>query len=205
MSTAAGDASGGKLHRREVVKRLLADRGEMLVVAGLGAPAWDATEAGDHPLTLPLWGGMGGAAMIGLGLAIARPDRRVLVVTGDGEMLMGLGSLATIGARRTPNLTVVVLDNERYGETGMQATHTAFGVDLAGVARACGFATCTTVTTLDEVTRLRGDIHSAAGPLFAQIKVAADKLPLVLPPRDAAHLKNRFREALLGAQAHFQS
>jgi len=196
-------ANGPKLHRREVVKRLLADRGTLLVVAGLGAPAWDATEAGDHPLTLPLWGGMGGAAMIGLGLAIAQPDRRVLVVTGDGEMLMGLGSLATIGARRTSNLAVVVLDNERYGETGMQATHTAYGVDLAAVAKACGFARSTVVTNMDEVTRLRDDVHKAAGPLFAQVKVADEKLPLVLPPRDATHLKNRFREALLGDRAHF--
>jgi len=195
----------GKLHRREVVKLLLADRGEMLVVAGLGAPAWDATEAGDHPLTLPLWGGMGGAAMIGLGLAIAQTDRRVLVLTGDGEMLMGLGALATIGARRTRNLSVVVLDNERYGETGMQMTHTAYGVDLGAVAKACGFAASSTMTTMDEVARLHREVHMGDGPLFAQIKVAADKLPLVLPPRDAAHLKNRFREALLGTQAHFQS
>jgi thiamine pyrophosphate-dependent acetolactate synthase large subunit-like protein len=205
MSTAESGASGGKLHRREVVKRLLADRGELLVVAGLGAPAWDATEAGDHPLTLPLWGGMGGAAMIGLGLAIARPDRRVLVLTGDGEMLMGLGALATIGARRTRNLSVVVLDNERYGETGMQATHTAYGVDLAAVAKACGFAASSTLTAMSEVDRLLREVHTGGGPLFAQIKVAADKLPLVLPPRDATHLKNRFRGALLGERAHFQS
>jgi thiamine pyrophosphate-dependent acetolactate synthase large subunit-like protein len=205
MSTAESGASGGKLHRREVVKRLLADRGELLVVAGLGAPAWDATEAGDHPLTLPLWGGMGGAAMIGLGLAIARPDRRVLVLTGDGEMLMGLGALATIGARRTRNLSVVVLDNERYGETGMQATHTAYGVDLAAVAKACGFAASSTLTAMSEVDRLHREVHTGGGPLFAQIKVAADKLPLVLPPRDATHLKNRFRGALLGERAHFQS
>jgi thiamine pyrophosphate-dependent acetolactate synthase large subunit-like protein len=205
MSTAESGASGGKLHRREVVKRLLADRGGLLVVAGLGAPAWDATEAGDHPLTLPLWGGMGGAAMIGLGLAIARPDRRVLVLTGDGEMLMGLGALATIGARRTRNLSVVVLDNERYGETGMQATHTAYGVDLAAVAKACGFAASSTLTAMSEVDRLHREVHTGGGPLFAQIKVAADKLPLVLPPRDATHLKNRFRGALLGERAHFQS
>jgi thiamine pyrophosphate-dependent acetolactate synthase large subunit-like protein len=148
---------------------------------------------------------MGGAAMIGLGLAIARPDRRVLVLTGDGEMLMGLGALATIGARRTRNLSVVVLDNERYGETGMQATHTAYGVDLAAVAKACGFAASSTLTAMSEVDRLHREVHTGGGPLFAQIKVAADKLPLVLPPRDATHLKNRFRGALLGERAHFQS
>ncbi len=193
------------LDRREVVRMLLARRGKLLVIAGLGAPAWDATDAGDHALNFPLWGGMGGAATIGLGLALAQPERRVLVLTGDGELLMGMGSLATIGAHAPRNLSVVVLDNERYGETGMQASHTAFGVDLAGVAKACGFACASMLTTIEEVDRLRADLHRAEGPLFAQVKVAADKLPLVLPPRDGAYLKDRFREALLGKQAHFQS
>src|SRR6266545_34619 len=131
--------SGAGLDRRKVVDALLERRGELLVVAGLGSAAWDCTAAGDHPLTFPLWGAMGSACMIGLGLALAQPKRRVLVVTGDGEMLMGLGSLATIGVQRPGNLAVVVLDNERYGETGMQPTHTGRGVDLAGVARAAGF------------------------------------------------------------------
>jgi thiamine pyrophosphate-dependent acetolactate synthase large subunit-like protein len=203
----AAKASKGKskaLDRREVVRMLLAERGELLVIAGLGAPAWDATAAGDHPLNFPLWGGMGGAAAIGLGLALAQPDRRVLVLTGDGELLMGMGSLATIGAQRPRNLSVAVLDNERYGETGMQASHTAFGVDLAAVAKACGFVSATMVTTIEQVTRLRADLHRADGPLFALVKVAPDKLPLVLPPRDGAHLKDRFREALLGKDAYFQ-
>ncbi len=191
-------------NRRDVVRALLADRGSLLVVAGLGAPAWDATDAGDHALNFPLWGGMGGATAIGLGLAVAQPDRRVLVLTGDGEMLMGAGSLATVGVQRTRNLSVVVLDNEHYGETGMQPSHTAFGVDLSAMAKACGFARASLITTLDQAAALREDIHQAQGPLFAQVKVAADKLPLVLPPRDGAHLKNRFREALLGTAAHTQ-
>ncbi len=192
------------LHRREVVKRLLTDRGDLLVIAGLGAPAWDATEAGDDPLTFPLWGGMGGAAAIGLGLAIAQPRRRVLVLTGDGELLMGLGSLATIGVAGAENLSLVVLDNEAYGETGMQNSHTAYGVDLAAAAKACGFATTSIVTAMDQIEPLRAEIHHGKGPLFAQIKVANDKLPLVLPPRDGTHLKNRFRDALLGGDAHFR-
>jgi len=203
----AAKASKGKpkaLDRREVVRMLLANRGDLLVIAGLGAPAWDATDAGDHPLNFPLWGGMGGAAAIGLGLALAQPDRRVLVLTGDGELLMGMGSLATIGVQHSRNLSVVVLDNERYGETGMQLSHTAFGVDLAAVAKGCGFVSTKMVTTIEQVGRLRADIHRADGPQFAQVKVAADKLPLVLPPRDGAHLKDRFREALLGKDAHFQ-
>jgi thiamine pyrophosphate-dependent acetolactate synthase large subunit-like protein len=204
MAAKASKGKGKALSRREVVRMLLADRGELLVIAGLGAPAWDATDAGDHPLTFPLWGGMGGAAAIGLGLALAQPERRVLVLTGDGELLMGMGSLATIGAQRAHNLSVVVLDNERYGETGMQASHTAFGVDLTAVAKACGFVSATMVTTIEQVGRLRADLHRTDGPLFAQVKVAPDKLPLVLPPRDGAHLKDRFREALLGKDAYFQ-
>jgi thiamine pyrophosphate-dependent acetolactate synthase large subunit-like protein len=179
-----------------VVRRLLADRGDLLVVAGLGAAAWDVTAAGDHPLSFPMWGSLGGAAMVGLGLALAQPKRRVLVVTGDGEMLMGLGSLATIAVQRPGNLVVVVLDNERYGETGMQPTHTAGGVDLAGVAKAAGFARVMRVTTTAGVARLAAAVHAGRGPLFAQIKVLAETPPLVLPPRDGVLLTTRFRAAL---------
>src|SRR5438045_788903 len=125
--------------RRDVVNKLLEDRGELLVIAGLGSTAWDITAAGDSPLSFPMWGAMGQAAMFGLGLALAQPKRRVLVITGDGEMLMGLGSLATIGVQQPVNLSIVVIDNERYGETGMQTTHTASGVDLPAAAKACGF------------------------------------------------------------------
>jgi thiamine pyrophosphate-dependent acetolactate synthase large subunit-like protein len=189
------------LDRRAVVRTLLQERGELLVVAGLGAPAWDATAAGDNPLTFPLWGAMGSAAMIGLGLAIARPERPVLVLTGDGEQLMGLGSLATIGVQRPPNLAVVVLDNEHYGETGMQPTATASGVDLAAVAAACGFVQSETIRDMAGVAALRPRLQARQGPLFAQIKIAADSPPLVLPPRDGGLLKSRFRAALLGPDA----
>jgi thiamine pyrophosphate-dependent acetolactate synthase large subunit-like protein len=186
------------LDRREIVRALLADRGEFLVVAGLGAPAWDCTEAGDHPLTFPLWGAMGGAVAIGLGLALAQPRRRVLVVTGDGEMLMGLSSLATAGAERPANLAIVVLDNERYGETGAQETHTAKGVDLAGVARSCGFPETLMVRDAAGLGALRDYACRRSGPVLVQVKVAPDKKPLVLPPREGVVLKNRFRKALLG-------
>ena len=186
------------MRRREVVKKLLENRGGLLVIAGLGSTAWDITAAGDSPLSFPLWGAMGQAAMMGLGLALAQPQRRVLVITGDGEMLMGLGSLATIGAQQPPNLTVVVIDNERYGETGMQTTHTAQGVDLSAVAHSCGFKICA-------LEGLREAIYSHPGPHFAAIKVEAEKLPLVLPPRvlplrDGVEIKRRFRAAL-GFQA----
>ena len=196
----APDVAGTvRLHRRDVVAALLADRGDLLVVAGLGAPAWDCAAAGDHPLTFSFWGGMGLAAVTGLGLALARPGRRVLVVTGDGEMLMGLGSLATIGVQAPPNLSVVVLDNERYGETGMQPTHTAYGVDLAEVAEACGFRAASTVRDADGIASLRDAIHRGAGPTFAVVKVEAEKPPLALPPREGVLLKGRFRAALAGS------
>jgi thiamine pyrophosphate-dependent acetolactate synthase large subunit-like protein len=181
------------LHRRDVVSALLKDRKDLLVVAGLGSTAWDITAAGDAPLSFPMWGAMGQAAMMGLGLALAQPQRRVLVITGDGEMLMGLGSLATIGVQQPPNLGIVVIDNERYGETGMQATHTAVGVDLAAVAKACGLRVCAWES-----------VREQPGPAFAVAKVAAEKIPLVLPPREGALLKARFRRALLGAEADSQ-
>jgi thiamine pyrophosphate-dependent acetolactate synthase large subunit-like protein len=193
-----------KLRRRDVVSQLLRERGELLVIAGLGSTAWDITAAGDADLSFPTWGAMGQAAMLGLGLAIAQPKRRVLVVTGDGEMLMGLGSLATIGVQQPANLTVVVIDNERYGETGMQATHTASGVNLSEIATACGFRQSRLVHDLKGVEGLHKMVHGDAGPNFAQVKVIAEKIPLVLPPREGALLKARFRRALNGVSADSQ-
>lgn len=187
------------IDRREAVRRLLTDRADMIVVAGLGAPAYDVASCGDCSMDFPLWGAMGGAAMVGLGLAIAQPARTVLVVTGDGEMLMGMGSLATIAVERPPNLRIVVLDNERFGETGNQATHTASGTDLVGVARACGIADVRTITAIDEVDRLRTDVHRGSGPLFAVIKISAEPVPRTLPPKDGPYLAHRLRASLLGA------
>ncbi len=192
------------LRRRQVVAALLAERGELLVVTGLGAPAWDAAAAGDHPLTFPLWGAMGGALAMGLGLALAQPSRRVLVITGDGEMLMGLGALATVAAQAPGNFAAVVLDNESYGETGMQATHTAAspageGVDLAAMAAAAGWKLTGTVRDRAALADALPAIRSAQGPVFYDVKVRAEALPLVLPPRDGVELKRRFRTALLGA------
>ena len=195
----AGASETFSLGRRAVVDRLLANRGDMLVVAGLGAAAWDVAAAGDHDLDFPLWGAMGGAAMVGLGLAVAQPGRRVLVITGDGEMLMGLGALATIAVQGTANLAVAVLDNERYGETGMQETHTAHAADLAAMARAAGFPVTALARDgdgLDSAVRL---LRDAPGPVFVTIKVRAETPPLVLPPQDGVELKDRFRAALLGA------
>ena len=190
-----------RLNRRDVVTALLADRGDLLVVAGLGATAWDVASVEDHPHDFPLWGAMGGAAMVGLGLAFAQPSRKVLVITGDGEMLMGIGSLATIAAARPRNLRVVVIDNESYAETGGQRTLTASGADIAAIALACGFPHATTVREAQQIEPLRADIHQLDDLFLTVIKVALTDDPKVLPPRDGTYLKNRMRAALLGPQA----
>jgi len=194
----SGGSEAFPLRRREVVEALLAERGELLVVAGLGSAAWDVTAAGDHPLNFPMWGAMGGAIAFALGLALAQPERRTLVLSGDGDLLMGLGSLATVAVQRPANLAIVALDNERYGETGMQETATASGVDLAAVARGCGFPLAATIRDEAQLAAALPQIRSAPGPAFFTIKVRAEKLPLALPPKDGTLLKQRFRQGLLG-------
>lgn len=187
----------GTLSRRDAVAALLRGRAGLLVVTGLGSPSYDVHAVGDRDDNFYLWGAMGAAALVGLGLARAQPDRRVLVVTGDGEQLMAFGSLATIAVARPANLDIVVLDNHHFGETGMQASHTGRGIDFAAVAAACGFAESGTLHRLAEVedlaARLRGP---AQGPRLFAVKIAAENPPRSLPPRDAVFLKNRFRAHL---------
>jgi thiamine pyrophosphate-dependent acetolactate synthase large subunit-like protein len=184
------------LDRRVLVKDLLADRGNLLVVSGLGAPTYDVAAAGEHPLNFYLWGAMGSAAMIGLGLALARPKDRVAIITGDGEMLMGLGSLATIGVKQPSNLAIVVLDNRHYGETGMQASHTNSGIDLVAVAKACRFRDAQAISAGSEVAAVRRLLHGGDGPAFVQAHVEAENLPRVLPTRDGTEIRLRFMQAL---------
>ncbi|MGG1948573.1 thiamine pyrophosphate-dependent enzyme [Trinickia sp. NRRL B-1857] len=191
----------GLLERRWVVSTLLESRGNLLVISGLGSAVWDITAAGDHPLNFPVWGAMGAASTIGLGLALAQPERPVLVVTGDGEMLMQLGALATIGVQRPRNLSIVVLDNECYCETGMQKTHTASGVNLMEIAQACGIECASVARVPKDVTDIRDTLHSCTRVLFSQIKIAPNKPALMMPPRDGSYLKDRFRTALLGPSA----
>lgn len=184
------------IDRRAFVLELMEACPEVLTVAGLGAPAYDLFAAGDRDTSFYLWGGMGGAAALGLGLALAQPERSVVVLTGDGEQLMGLGALATIGAQRPPNLTVVVLDNGRYGETGMQLTHTSLGTSLAGVAAACGLAWTETVSTPETLQGLARRVRAREGCGLAQVLVRAEIPARTLPPRGGAILKSRFRAAL---------
>ncbi len=184
------------LDRREFVQKLLVDRKDLLVVSGLGSRTYDLAACGDHPLNFYLWGAMGGAAMIGLGLALAQPALRVLVLTGDGEALMGLGSLATIGVKQPANLVIVVLDNQHYGETGMQPSHTRAGIDLVAVARACKFADGLHVSEIGAVSRIRDLVHDGGGPILVQARISNDAAPRVLPSRDGHAVKLRFMEAL---------
>ena len=192
----AGLSGAGSLDRRAVVAHLLAGRKELLVVTGLGSPAYDVMAAGDHDNNYYLWGAMGSAATVGLGLATAQPKRSVLVLTGDGEMLMGFGSLATIALRKPVNLTIAVLDNGHFGETGMQPSHPGRGVPLDQVARTCGFSWTAEIRDMDGVEDLRQRVSTRDGVNFATIKIKAENHPRVLPPRDGVYVKNRFRAAL---------
>lgn len=190
-------SKAGTLARREAVAALLRHRGDALVVSGLGSPTYDVHAAGDRDDNYYLWGAMGSAALIGLGLAQAQPDKRILVITGDGEQLMAFGSLATIAVARPKNLTIVVIDNHHFGETGMQLSHTGQGIDLAEVAAACGFAATATLRTGAEVETLGKSLKEPSkGPRLFVIKVAAENPPRSLPSRDAVFIKNRFRAHL---------
>jgi thiamine pyrophosphate-dependent acetolactate synthase large subunit-like protein len=185
------------LERRSVVSALLAGRKDAVVVGGLGASTYDIAAAGDHDRNFYLWGGMGGATMIGLGVALAQPKLPVVVITGDGEMLMGIGGLATIGLQQPGNLTIIVLDNEVYGETGGQASHTGANTDLVGVARACGIQNAQSLATMAEIEAfapLMQDV--SAGPRFASIKIDNANLERVLASRDGSFIVTRIRGAL---------
>jgi len=184
-----------RLERRAAIRVLLAERGDLLVVTGLGSTTYDAASLGDDERNFYLWGAMGGAAMVGLGVAIARPDRPVLVVTGDGDTLMGLGALATIGVQAPPNLAIAVFDNGRYAETGMQASHTDSAVDLVGVARSCGIAAAYDIADEAALAEFAQRVQRKEQTLFGRVAILADEPPRVLPPRDGVLLKHRFRRA----------
>ena len=187
------------LRRREVARRISEVGGnKLLVVTGLGSTNWDFTAAGDRDLIFPMWGAMGGAVPVGLGLALAQPKNRVLVATGDGEILMGLGSLATVAVQAPANLTIVVFDNEHCGETGMQLSATANKADIASIAAGCGIGSAVTINNDMELEKALPELFESPGPSLWVIKVRAESLDFVLPPKDGAFLKDRFRHALLG-------
>ncbi|MGL4290020.1 MAG: thiamine pyrophosphate-dependent enzyme [Phreatobacter sp.] len=192
----SGNPSSGRLDRRAVVARLMADRGDLIVVTGLGSPTYDVAAAGDHDRNVYLWGAMGGAAVCALGLALARPGTPVVAVTGDGEMLMGMGSFATIAMQQPKNLTVVILDNGLYGETGGQASHTAVA-DLAAIAKASGIADTRDITDMAAVDRLAARVGTVGdGPCVAVVKIDSAETERVLPTRDGHAVRVRVRQAL---------
>jgi thiamine pyrophosphate-dependent acetolactate synthase large subunit-like protein len=185
------------MNRREAVAKLLENRDGALVVTGLGSPSYDVHAYSDTDDNYYLWGAMGGAALTGLGLAQAQPNKRVMVITGDGEMLMAFGAMATIAVAKPSNLDIIVLDNQHFGETGMQDSHTGMGIDLSGVAAACGFAETRVLRSIKGVDALCAELKKPAkGPRLYVLKIAAENLPRSLPPRDATFIKTRFRAHL---------
>ena len=185
------------LERRAAVKTLLTDRKELLVVTGLGSSSYDVFAAGDHDGNFYLWGAMGGAAMVGLGIALAQPKRPVVVVTGDGEALMGVGSLLTVAVHKPANLTVAVLDNGHFGETGMQKSHTGLGSRLEVIAEGAGFRDVDVIDTLEGIEAYRSRLQDVtSGPRFVRICIAHGNPERALPPRDGAYMKSRFRQHL---------
>jgi thiamine pyrophosphate-dependent acetolactate synthase large subunit-like protein len=178
--------------RLEATRVVVDGAGGAAIIASLGHPAYDLFAAGDRPQNFYTWGSMGMASSIGLGLALARPDVRVIVLDGDGSLLMNLGSLATIGLLQPSNLVLVVMDNEEYATTGGQPTPTAHGADLEAAARAMNIAASTTVRDEEE---LRRSLDVSRGPLAIVAKVR-ESAPAVKPPLDYVGIKTRFMSAL---------
>jgi thiamine pyrophosphate-dependent acetolactate synthase large subunit-like protein len=184
--------------RDDVARKLLSGLDEALIVCGLGSPVSDTAGVKDRDLNFYVLGAMGSASQVGLGIALAQPDRSVLVITGDAELTMNIGALATIAVKKPRNLTIAVFDNERYGETGQQLSPTAFGLDIAGVALASGFPDATTIRSLDQVDALAQRVRQRSGLSLTVCKVSPGRSPIVMPPKDGVVLKTRFRRALLG-------
>ena len=183
------------MNRLDATRRLIAALDEEPIVASLGHPAYDLYGAGDRPANFYTWGSMGLASSIGLGLALARRDLRVFVLDGDGSLLMNLGSLATIGWTRPPNLVLVVWDNQEYGTTGGQQTATAHGADLEMAARAMGASSTATVRTEEAFDAAMARTRTEPGPWVIVAKVD-ETVPAAKPPLDCVFIKQRFMAAI---------
>lgn len=187
------------LDRRDALPALVGDHRDFLIVSGLAGSSKDVaamTDDAEHAFTMA--GAMGAAATTGLGLALAQPERRVLVVTGDGELLMNIGSLATIAVMNPPNLSVVCVDNGHYGETGYQKSHTSLGVDLEGMATGAGIASTRTVEREEEVAPAGALLREGNSSTFVVLRVKPTEPPSYKRLMDGAAARNRFRMALLG-------
>ncbi|MGF1650994.1 MAG: thiamine pyrophosphate-dependent enzyme [Hyphomicrobiaceae bacterium] len=195
-STSSSTSGSNRISRRPFVKELLDQRAGALVVPGLGSATWDCFAAGDSPEYLYSWGGMGLAVPTALGLAMAQPDRRVLALTGDGEMMMGIGSLGVVASQAPPNLAILVLDNESFGETGRQTGLTAGEADLCRIAEGFGIKSTRTLTEHSEVHGLASFLFETPGPVFAVAKIGLSEDPWRLPVKDGVAIARRFRVAL---------
>ena len=185
-----------RIQRRRFVAELLALREGALIVPGLGAATWDCFAAGDSPEFLYSWGAMGLAVPTALGLALAQPGRRVLALTGDGEMLMGVGSLGVVAAQAPDNLAILVLDNESFGETGRQDGLTGGRLNLCKVAEGFGIAKTLAVAEAHAPGLVARFLFEEPGPVFACAKIALSEDPKALPIREGAAIARRFRAAL---------
>ena len=184
------------LDRRQAVPALIGRHQDFLIVTGLAGTSRDIaalTDDGAHTYTMA--GAMGGASMIGLGLALARRDKRVLVVTGDGELLMNVGSLATIAVLNPPNLSIVCVDNGHYGETGYQRSHTSLGVDLEKIAAACGIKRTLAIEQEAELAAGARLIREGNGAAFVLLRVKPTEPPAYKRDLDPATCRTRFRVA----------
>jgi thiamine pyrophosphate-dependent acetolactate synthase large subunit-like protein len=181
--------------RLDATRALVGVARDAAVVASLGHPAYDLFTAGDRPEHFYTWGSMGVASSVGLGIAMARPERTVIALDGDGSLLMNLGSLATIAAVAPANFILVVWDNGEYGTTGGQPTATARGADLAGAATALGIAQVTTVASIEPLTVALAEAMAGGGPAVIVAKVD-ESAPVAKPPLDYVLLKERFMKAM---------
>jgi len=187
------------LDRVHAVPALIGEHEDFLIVTGLAGTAKDiAALSDDGKHIYALAGAMGAAAMMGFGLALAQPQRRVLVVTGDGELLMNVGALATIAVANPPNLSIVCVDNGHYGETGYQKSHTSLGVDLEKMAIGAGIKATRTITLADQIPDASTFIRQTDGTNFVCLRVKATNPPSYRRLLDPAACRIRFRSALLG-------
>ena len=196
---AAAAAPGFVLERSEAVPALIGDHQDFLFIAGLGGTACDVgAVTGDGAHVYSLGGAMGAACMIGLGLALAQRDRRVLVVTGDGELLMNVGALATIALLNPPNLSIICVDNGHYGETGYQKSHTSLGTDLEKMAQGAGIKLTRTVQDKADIPAGSQFLRQGNGTVFLLLRVNTGEPPVYKRIWDPAVSRAQFRAALAG-------
>lgn len=194
--TKSESSRSNKISRRLFVAKLMEKRNGALIVPGLGSPTWDTFASGDTPECLYSWGGMGLAVATALGIALAQPKKRVTCITGDGELLMGVGTLGVVADQAPGNLTILVLDNESFGETGKQTGLTSNKADICAIARGFGIGETMTVRSESEVDALAEFLFHKPGPSIAVAKIALTEDPWKLPEKDGAAIARRFRIAL---------